>query len=155
MLRLKRKGSLIAEGPELKDVWRKARTRDLIELCTVATYDHFTTHHRDGVVIITKCQYRLNGAMIIYEGSPEGWYTHRERHVPVTIFDPNQKERQSLGDWDTYYLHKAGWMIERGEKVLINSKKLLYRGPRDEIWPHERGAIIRRGNKFLLAVYKG
>jgi hypothetical protein len=54
------------------------------------------------------------------------------------------------GDWDDWYSHPDGVIIQKGNQLLLNGKDLLYEGDWDDWRSHPDGVIIRKGNQLLL-----
>ena len=67
-----------------------------------------------------------------------------------------EMEGVSLNDWE---VHQEGIVIQKGKKLLLNGKELLYKGDFDEWNVHPDGVVIQKGKKFLLngkeLLYKG
>ena len=135
----------VMEG-SFESLLRRAKNGDVIALCQVPYNDWCA--HDDGVNIMriarnnkSRKTFRINGI----KPFTETWNSYVRPFVPPAYckaIPPNWQK------------HPKGimWITKSG--ILLNGKKVIFRGKVDEVKFHPYGALCRLGNKFFLVVSK-
>lgn len=145
MFKLTRKGRVVCESDNVKELYAIAQSGDRILLYN-GPFDTWSTADPRGVAIRIKGQWFLNGEshMIIKEPKPRFSTLHQDSRNPL--------EKQGWIEWCP---HEHGQAISiKGGIIIVNGKTYRFKVAFDEWWPHKRGIIVRRKEKFILLVYK-